>query len=97
MVITIKIGTMELKLAITQAHSADEKRILIKRLSNRLKNQFPVTVAEIGDFENLNVMELGLACIEVYDGLFEETMDRILLYIQKNTDTEFIGMKREIK
>lgn len=92
----MRVGTMKLKLAVGWINTLEEKRILVKHISDRLKNRFPVSVVEVEEHYNTRVIVLGIACVEGYDGMAEEKLDRVLLYIQENTDAEFIDMKREI-
>ncbi len=88
---------MKLGLSVPWINTIDEKRLLVKHISDRLKNRFPVSVVEVGEHYKINTIVLGVACIEGYPGMAEEKLDKVLLYIQNNTDAEFIDMQRDIR
>ena len=89
-------GPMKLRLSVPWINTMEEKRILVKHISDRIKHRFPVSVVEVAEHYTTNIIVLGIACVEGYPGMSEEKLDRILLYIQENTDAEFIDMRREM-
>jgi uncharacterized protein len=57
------IGSLSLELFIPTAHSLKEKRSVVKSVLQRLRNEFNVSTAEVGQQDRWQIAELGVACV----------------------------------
>lgn len=57
------VGTLSIKLMIRDAHSLKDKRRIIKSLKDRIKNNFNVSVSEVGAQDNIQHCVLGIAMV----------------------------------
>jgi len=57
------VGVLELVIAIPQANSLKDKRRVIKSVKDRIRNNFNVSVAEVGDQDIWRTATLGVAVV----------------------------------
>jgi hypothetical protein len=91
------IETMEIRLFAPWVHSLKEKRMIVKSLTAKTRNQFNVSVAEVGDQDLHQSIVLGLACVAGHTALADSIMDHVIAFIENNTEAEIIGVRREIR
>lgn len=57
------VGTLELHLRIEGSFSLKDKRRVLRSLMDRVRREFQVSVAEVGDQDLWNVATVGVACV----------------------------------
>ena len=57
------IGACRVDIRIPGAHSLKDKRRVVKSIKERLKNQFNVSIAEIGSLDSWQRAELAFVCV----------------------------------
>lgn len=57
------VGVLEVVISIPQANSLKDKRRVVKSVKDRLRNNFNVSVAEIGDQDIWRTATLGIAVV----------------------------------
>ena len=57
------VGVLEIVIAIPQANSLKEKRKVVKSVKDRIRNNFNVSVAEIGNQDIWKTATLGVAVV----------------------------------
>jgi len=57
------VGVLRLRMVVRGAHSLKEKRRVLKSLKDRLRNRFNISIAEIGDQDHHQSLELGVAAV----------------------------------
>jgi uncharacterized protein YlxP (DUF503 family) len=57
------VGTLRVRLLIREARTLKDKRQVVKSIKDRLRNEFNVSVAEVGALDNRQLAELGLAMV----------------------------------
>jgi hypothetical protein len=87
----VGIGTVVLRLHGNS--SLKGKRSIVKRVVGRLRNQFNVSVAEIGANDNLGRAEIGLALVGNDRRVINSKLDKIVnlietLQLAEITDTD---------
>lgn len=55
------VGIAKLTVVIGQSHSLKEKRMVIRRIKDRVRERVGVVVNEVGELENWQLAELGCA------------------------------------
>ncbi len=91
------VETLEIRLYAPWVHSLKEKRMVVKSLTAKTKNQFNVSVAELEDQDVHQSIVLGFACVAGNTALADSIMENVLLFIENNTEAEITGVRREIR
>jgi len=78
-------------------HSLKEKRMVVKSLIDRAKNQFNISIAEIDEQDTHQTIVLGLACVAGSVSLADSMIDSVLSFIETNADAEIIDIRREFR
>ena len=91
------IETLEIKLYASWVHSLKEKRMIVKSLIAKIRNKFNVSIAEVDDQDVHQSIVLGLACVAGNTALADSIMDNVITFIENNSETEVIGIQRELR
>jgi uncharacterized protein YlxP (DUF503 family) len=90
------IETMEIRLFAPWVHSLKEKRMIVKSLTAKTRNQFNVSVAE-WEIRTFIKASFGTClCGRAYRSA-DSIMDHVIAFIENNTEAEIIGVRREIR
>ena len=90
------IGTLEVKLMVPWSHSLKEKRMVLRSITERIKNKFNVSVAEIDDQDLHQSIVLGIACVSNETSHANSVLQKVLDYIAGNCEAEVIDSIIEI-
>lgn len=76
------VGVCKLRLILHDVNSLKSKRSIIKKIIERTKNRFPVSIAEVGDHDLWQSSVIGF-CITGNDRVFiNSSIDRVVDYIE---------------
>lgn len=92
----MKILVMKIDLRASWAHSLKEKRMVVKSLVKKLQNNFNVSVSEIENQDLHQRITIGIAAVFLESRQGYATAEKILNFIDVNTDAEVIGIEEEI-
>ena len=84
------IGTLELELRFSKPQSLKEKRMILKSLVTRIRNQFNVTIAEIDGMDLWQTSSLAIASIGRETKHVNEILDHVTDFIWSIRDVEII-------
>ena len=90
------IGTLEVKLMVPWSHSLKEKRMVLRSITERIKNKFNVSVAEVEDQDLHQSIVLGIACVSNETSHANSILQKVLDYIEGNCEAEVIDSIIEI-
>jgi len=76
------IGTLEVYLYIPEAHSLKEKRAVVKKIVERLKNRFNVSVAEVGEQDRWQSSVIGVVTIANSRSVVDARLERVVKFIE---------------
>jgi len=75
------IGCCYIKFYLHESRSLKEKRRVVRAIKDRLKNNFNVSVAEVGDQDNWQSLHIGISAVgsdrPYMDGLMTKVVDAI--------------------
>jgi hypothetical protein len=72
------VGVLRVTFGIEGAYSLKDKRGVIRRLTDRVRNKFNVAVAEVGEHDTFNRAVIGVSCV-ANDGPFvNSVLDKVL-------------------
>lgn len=57
------VGSLSVRLLIREARSLKDKRQVVRSIIDRLKNQFNLSVSEVGQQDSRQMVELGFAMV----------------------------------
>lgn len=75
------VGLLVIQLHIPSSQSLKDKRQIVKRIKDRIKNRFNVSVAETDGQNTWQRCELSVAMVAEIDGAVEREFQFILEYI----------------
>ena len=92
------IGVCQITLHLPDCHSLKEKRQAIKPLMARVRNQFEVSIAEVGENDRWQLAQFGVACVGNDSRHVDEVLSRVQRAIEEirpdlpvtNIETELI-------
>ena len=90
------LGFFQLELYIPSAFSLKEKRFVLKSIKTRSRNQFNVSIAEIGYQDKWQRSLLGIACVANEQQFIEQTIQKVLKLIEHDDQAEIIRKLVEI-
>jgi len=91
------IGACTVQLRIAGNRSLKGKRRVIKPLMARVRNQFNVAIAEVGNHDAWQSATLGIACVSNDAAHANSILSHVVNFIERtNRDTELIDYQIEI-
>ena len=89
------VGVVKLSLLVPESHSLKGKRKVIKRICERLRHRFNVTVAEI-DCQNLwQASEVGIAAVGNERGYVNSKLDKAINLVEELHLAEIVDVQME--
>ena len=87
------VGVCKVSLMVPASHSLKEKRMVLRRIKDRVNNKFNCAIAEVGDQDDWQSAELGFAVVSNELGFTQSMVQKILQFIEdlavaKITDDE---------
>ena len=89
------IGSCEIELIIYSSNSLKEKRHVIKSIIERLKSRFNISICEIGEQDKWQKSIIGLCTLSNSTRIVDETIDKIINFIENDNRIEIINIQRE--
>ena len=85
------VGICEIELHIWNSLSLKDKRRVMNRIKDKIRNSFNVAVAEIGDDNVWQRARLGIACVGGEQKWVERIVNGVRELLQKEPDVEVIN------
>ena len=90
------VGICRIELRIHQAQSLKSKRQVIRRIKDRVKNKFNVSIAEVGENDKWQRALLGLALVGNDRRQINSALNAVTSYIENLNAAEIINSDFEI-
>lgn len=90
------VGLVYVKIYIPYSHSLKEKRKVVKSVCTKVKNNFNVSIAEVDNLDLQQTIGLGMATVSNDKKHIESIIDKMLNFMELNTEGEIIEVNREI-
>lgn len=90
------IGSCVIKIRVPWVSSLKEKRAEVKRIVERTKNKFNLSVAEVGENDNHKIIEIGMCCAANDSGFANSVLDNAINFAERITEGEIIDVVKEI-
>lgn len=75
------VGALRIVFQIPESHSLKDKRQIVRSLLARVRNEFGVNSAEVGDQERWQIAELGFAMVSESNALVKNTLEKVADFI----------------
>lgn len=92
----MKILVLIVELRADYAHSLKEKRTVVRSITQKLKNKFNISVNEVDSQDLHNLITIGISAICGTNAIADSTYEKILDFIECNTDAEMVNIEKEI-
>jgi hypothetical protein len=90
------IGICQLDLLIPENHSLKGKRHVIRKLIDRVGNQFNVAISEVGDNDLWQRAQVGISTVGNDRRHINSSLDKIIDFIEKMHLVEIVHIEMEI-
>jgi uncharacterized protein YlxP (DUF503 family) len=90
------IGICQLDLRIAENHSLKGKRHVIRKLIDRVKNQFNVAISEVGDNDLWQRAKIGICTVGNDRRYINSSLDKVVDFIEKMNLVEMVHTEMEI-
>ena len=84
-----------LDLHLPGCHGLKEKRMIVRSLKSRIRNDFEVSVAEVADQDLLQRARLGIGAVGPDQAPLDALLQRILSFVENNLDGELLDYRNE--
>ena len=71
--------------------------MIVKSLIAKLQSKFHVSVAEVDEQDTHQIIVIGVAAIVPHNAAADSLMEKISMFVEKNTEAEIIDEEREIR
>ncbi|WP_456395817.1 DUF503 domain-containing protein [Desulfurobacterium sp.] len=79
----VSIGYLEVELYIPHSHSLKEKRMVIKRIKERVKNKFNVAICEAEAHDKWQIAVIAIVSLSTSAGKVDETLEKVVKFIER--------------
>ena len=89
------IATVTIRLHAPWVHSLKEKRMEVRSLLARVRNQFNVSAAEVGDQDIHQSVVIGVAAIAANGAQADSILDSVIHFVEANSEALIVSIDRE--
>src|SRR3954447_8498868 len=76
------VGVCKISLMVPASQSLKDKRMVLRRIKDRVANKLNCAIAEVGDQDNWQSAELGFAVVSNEYGFTQSMVQKILAFIE---------------
>lgn len=92
----MKVLVMTINLRADWVHSLKEKRMIVRSITQRLKNKFNISVNEVDNQDAHKDITIGISGICATNAQADSTVENIINFIEMNTDAELVNIEKEV-
>lgn len=85
------LGICQLVVQLPEAQSLKEKRRSVKSVTQRVRHRYNVSIAEVGSLDMWQVAEIGFVAASNSTRHADETVQRVLRFIEENLTEGFVA------
>lgn len=83
---TITIGVARVGLHLGDGFSLKDKRRVVRSITQRVRNQYNVGIAEVEDLNDIRVATLALTCVSNSAPHADEMLARVIAFIENRVE-----------
>ena len=93
----MNVGVCRVRLRLPENHSLKGKRQVVRSVTQRVKNKYDVSIAEVDDQDAWQVVSLGISCVSESAQHANEVLSKVVGFIEKTRfDVEMLDYDLEI-
>jgi hypothetical protein len=92
----VYVGVARLSLVIGEAHSLKEKRMVLRRIKDRVRERLSVTVNEVGELDTWQRAELGCAVVSADRGKAIAVIDEVVRVAMSAGGAHIAGIAKDV-
>jgi uncharacterized protein YlxP (DUF503 family) len=89
------VGVAKLSLAVPNAHSLKEKRMVIRRVKDRVRERIGVAISEVGELDVWQRAELGVAIPSADRGKALELIDQVVREVMNASGGQVVAVAKD--
>lgn len=90
------IGSLIVRIHIPYVHSLKEKRSIVKSITTKTKKKFNISIAEIGENDKWQIVELGMAIVSTNMIIIDKQISEIIDFVEANYDVEITEIEKKV-
>ena len=90
------VGAMKVRMIVRESHSLKDKRQVLSSIKDKLKNGFNVSVAEIDEQENRQMIVLGIGMVGNESQHVRHELEKIAQALRMHPIAEFVDQITEV-
>jgi uncharacterized protein YlxP (DUF503 family) len=91
------VGTCRVSLHIPDSGSLKAKRLVLRRLKDRVRNKFNVSVAEVADFDLWQRATLGIAVVANQVRFANQVISNVVGLIESDRNISVIDIETDLR
>jgi len=92
----VYVGMAKISLVIDQSHSLKEKRMVLRRIKDRVRERLHVNINEVGELDNWQRADLGCAVVSGDRGKALEVLDDIIRVAVAAGGAEIVAIAKTV-
>lgn len=90
------VGSLRVRLLVRESRTLKDKRQVVRSIKDRLQNSFNISIAEVDEMDNRQIIVLGLAMVSNESVQIRQTFDQILQALRAHPVAEFLDHETEV-
>ena len=90
------IGSCIITLRAEWVHTLKENRMIIQSLTKRARNKFNIAIAEVDEQDTHQLIVIGFACVSNEYNHADEMVEKVIQFIEGNTDAIVDNVEKDI-
>jgi uncharacterized protein YlxP (DUF503 family) len=90
------VGSLRVRLLLRQARTLKDKRQVVQSIKDRLRNGFNVSVAEVGELDQRQIAEIGVALVGQEAFVVRTALQKIVEALRAHPVAELIDHEIEV-
>jgi uncharacterized protein YlxP (DUF503 family) len=90
------VGSLRVRLLVRGSRSLKDKRQVVQSIRDRLRNDFNVSVAEVGAQDHRQLIVLGLSAVGDEARSVKSTFEKIVNALRAHPIAEFLDQETEV-
>jgi uncharacterized protein len=92
----VVVGIGSLKLSISESHSLKEKRSVVRRVVQRVKNEFGISVGEVDSLDLHQQATIGFAVVSNDSRVANSVLSKVVDFVEHLYVAEIIDVQLEV-
>jgi uncharacterized protein YlxP (DUF503 family) len=90
------VGSLVIRLLVREARTLKDKRQVVRSVTDRLRNGFNVSVAEVDALDHRQLAVLGVAMVGTEAGAVRTCLNRIVEALRAHPVAELLGSEIDV-